>query len=49
MIVEESSFLDNDISVGIIVQVSKYTRSAILKFLKFTTPDRIAAIKVRLH
>ena len=45
-----SKFLDKVISVGIIVRVlSEYTRSAILKFLKFTgqgfaatSPDRIA-------
>ena len=47
-------FLDKLVSVGIIVRVSEYTRSAILKFCKFTgkgfastSPDRIAVIKVR--
>ena len=34
--VDPSEFFNEFISVGIIVRVSEYTRSAILKFLKFT-------------
>ena len=51
-----SEFFNEVISVGIIVRVSEYTRSAILKFLKFTgkgfaatSPDRVTVIKVRLY